>query len=117
MKKRELKIVENTTDGTLLEKHILEIPVCCPVSKNPEKGILIIRYKPIGKSLEVASLYAYIHAYQKGLRDIENELLIRDMEGMIQNITVDCKKVLETDVIVFAKIHIYPHQYMRIIVR
>ena len=82
-----------TVEDGRMEAHILDVPPCCPVSKNPRPGSkLIIRYKPAGKVLEVASLYAYLHQYKGGLRDESGNLLVRDMEGMISLIAQHCSE-------------------------
>lgn len=95
--------------------HILDLPACCPVSKNPRPGSkLFIRYRPVGNVLEVGSLYAYIHQYRGGLRDEQGTLLIRDMEGMISLIARHCSEALGVPVQVRAKLAIAPKQEMRI---
>lgn len=103
------------TDGRM-ETHILDVPPCCPVSKNPRPGSkLIIRYKPAGKVLEVGALYAYLHQYKGGLKDESGNLIVRDMEGMISLITQHCSEVLGVPVQVRANLVIAPKQFMRLL--
>lgn len=104
-----------TVEDGRMEAHILDVPPCCPVSKNPRPGSkLIIRYKPAGKVLEVASLYAYLHQYKGGLRDESGNLLVRDMEGMISLIAQHCSEALGVPVRVRAMLAIAPKQEMRL---
>lgn len=108
----------NTTNGQQLEQHTLEIPPCCPVSKNPRPGSTItIRYRPHGASLEVATLVAYIHSYRGGLYDVAGQLLVRDMEGMLVQIAQDCADVLGVAVRVSAQLVIVPRQQVSFVVR
>lgn len=91
------------------ETHILQIPVCCPVSDNPRPGSeLEIEYTPGETVLEVVSLRAYVDSYQGGRGDV------RSMEGMIQQITQDCANVLGRAVWVRANLVIEPGQRMRL---
>lgn len=108
-------VIQNATKGDMLEEHILNIPPCCPVSKNPRPGSTItIRYRPVGKSLEIASLIAYIHSFRGGLYDGTGQLVVRDMEGMIGRIAEDCKQVVGVSVQVEADLELLPHQKMRL---
>lgn len=110
---RELKIVGNDTQGDMQEEHTLDLPSCCPVSKNPRPGSKItISYVPAGKSLEIASLISYIHSFKNGRYDETGQLVIRDMEGMICKIAQDCAHVLDVPVVVKADLHLLPKQYM-----
>lgn len=114
---KQLQTVLNTTDGSMLEQHILDIPVCCPVSKNPRSGSAItISYHPVGQSLEVASLIALIHSFKGGLYDDEGALIVRDMEGMISRIAQECARVLAIPVTVEADLQILPRQRMKLAV-
>lgn len=114
---RKLTKVANNTTGAMLEEHILDIPACCPVSKNPRPGSkLIIRYSPSGYSLEIASLIAYLHSFKGGLYDDAGQLVVRDMEGMIQCIAEDCYKLLAIPVTVEAHLQVVPRQEMRLMV-
>jgi NADPH-dependent 7-cyano-7-deazaguanine reductase QueF len=112
----KLEAIENTTNGTIQEQHTLDLPVaCCPRSKNPRPGSTItIAYTPRGRSLEVGSLYAYLHSFVGGLRDDQGELVVRDMEGMIQRIAQDSADVLSVPVTVVAKIMLAPQQLMEL---
>jgi NADPH-dependent 7-cyano-7-deazaguanine reductase QueF len=115
MKKIVLQTQPNNTTGNAIETHTLPIPPCCPVSKNPRPGSTItISYTPIGKSLEIASLFAYIHVFRGGLYDEHGQLVIRDMEGMIQRIADDCASLLGVDVEVIADLHLLPRQHMKL---
>jgi NADPH-dependent 7-cyano-7-deazaguanine reductase QueF len=116
---KQLTVIPNTTDGKrLLEQHTLDIPPCCPVSKNPRPGSKItLCYRPNGKSLEVASLLAYIHSYPGGFYDEHGVLLVRDMEGMIKRIAEDCATLLGVPVRVRANLLILPKQHMILVAR
>lgn len=105
--------VPNATSGNMQETHILEIPACCPVSKNPRPGsTLNISYVPAGKSLEVGSLLAYIHSFRGGLKDADGVVIVRDMEGMVKKIAEDCQDALGIPVTVRADLQIVPRQCM-----
>jgi hypothetical protein len=111
----KLAVIENSTTGNLQEEHILDVPPCCPVSKNPRPGSTItIRYNPIGKSLEIASLIAYLHSFKGGLYDDSGNLVVRDMEGMLLRISHDCQALLEVPVHVEANLELLPRQKMQL---
>lgn len=113
------KILPSTlpSDIVLQECHILALPSCCPVSKNPRPGSTItISYEPANFVLEVGSLFTYIHQFVGGLRDDAGELVVRDMEGMIARIAMDCSQVLGVCVEVVANLTILPKQEMRVCV-
>ena len=100
------------------EVHVLELPPCCPVSKNPRPGsFIMICYRPQGIVLEVGALYAYIHQFRGGLRDETGEIVIRDMEGMIARIAQDCADAVDVPVSVCADLVIAPKQRMLLTVR
>jgi NADPH-dependent 7-cyano-7-deazaguanine reductase QueF len=96
------------------EVHTLAIPPCCPVSKNPRKGMVRIMYRPRGQVLEIASLMAYIHSFRGGLYNSAGELEVRDMEGMINRIAYDCSVALRVPVRVYAHLDVLPRQQMDI---
>lgn len=105
------------TDGRR-ETHILELPPCCPVSKNPRPGsTIMIVYYPNGVVLEVGALYAYIHQFRGGLKDDTGEIVIRDMEGMVSRIAQDCADAVGVAVNVCADLVIAPKQRMYLVVR
>ena len=116
---KPLTVIPNITDGKrMLEQHVLDIPPCCPVSKNPRPGSkIILCYRPNGRSLEVASLLAYIHSYRGGLYDEQGQLLVRDMEGMITQIADDCAILLGVPVRVRAHLQILPKQQVILVAR
>lgn len=115
--KRELRTVENDTDGTLTQAHVVALPECCPRSHNPRLGsAATIRYTPQGRSIEIGSLYAYINQYKGGLYDVEGNLVVRDMEGMIQRIAYDCAQAVGP-VVVAAHLVLLPRQEMDIVAR
>jgi 7-cyano-7-deazaguanine reductase len=92
------------------ENHILELPACCPISKNPQPGSTIsIVYEPRDLILEVASLRKYIDAYVGGYDGI------RSMEGMVQQITADVAEVLGVMVRVEADLILEPKQRMKLV--
>jgi NADPH-dependent 7-cyano-7-deazaguanine reductase QueF len=105
-----LQTLPNTTNGTLMEEHTLTIPPCCPVSKNPVKASITIRYMPMGQSLEVGSLLAYIHSFRGGLKDELGNIVVRDMEGMIMRIREDCEQVLGVSVEIDTTWDVLPRQ-------
>lgn len=112
-----IETIANTTAGTAREQHTLEIPPCCPVSKNPRPGSTItISYVPCGHSLEIASLYAYIHSFVGGLCDEAGTLIVRDMEGMLLAIAQQCAQALRQEVTVEAELQLLPRQIMRLTV-
>jgi|SRR5216110_396610 len=115
----ELQKIPNITDThRILEQHILEIPPCCPKSKNPRPGSTItIQYRPRGNSLEVGSLIRYLHTFIGGKRDAADRLEVRDMEGMICRIAQDCALILDVPVRVTAQLVILPKQQMRLVAR
>lgn len=97
------------------ERHILEVPRCCPVSKNPLPGSTItISYIPKGIVLEVASLKGYIHRFVGGLRDADNNVTVRSMEDLVVRVAKDASRILGVKVIVYAKLLIAPEQKMQI---
>jgi hypothetical protein len=106
-----------SSDGRL-ESHVLELPPCCPVSKNPRPGsTLTICYRPCGTVLEVGALYAYIHQYKGGLRDALGAIVVRDMEGMVSLIAQHCADAVGVPVSVCAHLVIAPKQRMYVLVR
>lgn len=114
---RNLQTVANNTTGNMIEEHILDIPSCCPISKNPRPGSqLIIRYRPQGCSLDIISLKGYIHCYCGGLYDEQGNLLVRDMEGMLTRVQSDCEAILGIPVQVEANLNLLPRQEMHVIV-
>lgn len=111
------KIVPNTTRGNCIEEHTFEVHGLCPVSKNPMQGSTItISYQPHGQSLEIASLFAYIHQFRGGLRDEEGTLIVRDMESMLVKMADDCANALGLPVQVKAIWALRPFQEATLIV-
>lgn len=101
-----------------LEIHQLEVPSCCPVSKNPRPGSMVmICYRPAGFVVDVLTFPAYIRGFQGGLKDEQGNLLIRDMEAMIARLALDCANVVGVAVSVWAKLVIAPKQDMYLLVR
>ncbi len=92
------------------ETHILEIPECCPMTKNPRPGsTLKITYQPADLILEVQSLFDYVKSFVGGRGNV------RSMEGMIQEITKDCALALSVEVTVEADLILTPCQKMFLI--
>jgi NADPH-dependent 7-cyano-7-deazaguanine reductase QueF len=90
-------------------EHILELPVCCPISHNPRPGSTItISYKAQKGFLEVASLRTYIDSFIGGKDDT------RSMEGMLQDIAQTCSNVLGVDVKLASNLFIEPSQTMKV---
>lgn len=116
---RELITLPNNQSGQrLFMQHVVEVPPCCPVSRNPRPGsTLTIVYRANEQVLEVASLYAYIHQFVGGLRNATGELLVRDMEGMLLRVAQDCAQTLCVPVRVYARWHVAPKQQVSVIAR
>lgn len=110
-------VLSSVVDGRW-QTHLIELPVCCPVSKNPRSGsVLLIRYQPNGLVLEVGALYAYLYQYKGGLRDDQGNILVRDMEGMISLIAEHCSQALGVPVHVRATLMIAPKQVMKLTIQ
>lgn len=117
MKTVDLQTIENATIGSAYEQHVLELPPCCPVSKNPRPGSTItISYSPCSRSLDIISLAGYIHTFIGGKYDDQGQLEIRDMEGMLMAIARHCARVLGQRVTLEADLQLVPKQRMRFIV-
>jgi hypothetical protein len=116
---RELITLPNNTSGQrLFMQHEVDIPPCCPVSRNPRPGsTLTIVYRANVQVLEVASLYAYIHQFVGGLRDGSDALLVRDLEGMLLRVAQDCAQALDVPVRVYARWNVAPKQLVSVIAR
>lgn len=85
--------------------HVLSLPPCCPVSRNPGPFSEIeIAYSPRETILEVEALRAYIDSYQGGRGNV------RSMEGMIQQICQDAADLLDTTVHCTARLNLLPQQ-------
>lgn len=99
-------------EAKVLERHELPVPRCCPVSGNPQPGSkIIISYRPGEYFLEVYSLRKYIDQYIGGHENV------RDMEGMIQQIALDCAKLLGVFVRVDAHLVLQGVDSMRLIAK
>lgn len=114
-----IKTIPNiTTPHKIFEHHTLDIPPCCPISKNPRPGsILTISYRPDGCSLEIASLIARVHEFVGGLRSDQGELLVRDMEGMLATLADECAQALRVRVRLTASLQLLPRQHMSFVAR
>ena len=114
-----LKVLPNNTTGQrLFEQHVLDLPTCCPISKNPRPGSRItISYRAKEMILDITPLYAYIHRFVGGLYNETGELEVRDMEGMLLRIAQDCSQVVGVPVRVTAQLIVLPKQEMRIVTR
>lgn len=108
----------NTTGRRMFEQHTLDIPPCCPVSKNPRPGSkIVISYRAKEQVLEVASLMAYIYRFVGGLHSASGDLVVRDMEGMLLKIAQDCANKLGVPVRVRAELVLLPRQKASVIAR
>ncbi len=95
----------------LVERHVLPLPQCCPVSGNPQSGSTIsIIYKPNKAFLEVYHLQAYLNKFVGGFLD--NATFIRDMEQLVQKVALDCANSLSVQVNVNAKLFLQNSQKM-----
>ncbi len=95
------------TEVEIEQCHILDLPSCCPVSGNPQKGSIIkISYTSKDEALEVYSLRKYIDSFIGGYDDV------RGMEDMIKKIALDCQFVLGISVTVKANLILEPNQRM-----
>lgn len=93
-------------------EHVLEIPRCCPASRNPQPGsTLTIRYRVEERILEVYTLKAYIASFQGGHADGT-----RNMESMIGKIAADAANATGVRVFIHAHLFLAPEQQMRITV-
>lgn len=97
--------------------HHVTLPTgCCPVSHNPREGSwALILYQPRLLFLEVFSLQRYLNAYRGGLRDATKRIIVRDMEGMIQQIAQDCANTVCVPVTVGAYIVLQGRQSLTLI--
>lgn len=115
---RQIDTQPNTQSTSYLEAHTLDLPQCCPVSRNPFPGSTVtITYRPGQCCLEVASLYAYIHQFKGGLKDDTGTIVVRNMEDMIARIAYDCAQAAGVDVSVCAQLVIAPKQRLMMLVR
>lgn len=116
---RTLVTLPNNQSGQrLFMQHEVDIPPCCPVSRNPRPGsTLTIVYRATEQVLEVASLYAYIHQFVGGLRDGHEQFVVRDMEGMLLRVANDCAQALCVPVRVYARWNVVPKQHVSVIAR
>ena len=111
-----MKTRPNHTGIRGIERHILDIPPCCPVSGNPLLGSTItIIYRPQAVVLDVIPLPSYIRQFVGGLRGKDGMIEVRDMEAMIQRIASDCCAALGVAVRVSAFLVLWPHDQRMII--
>lgn len=87
-------------------RHDLELPVCCPVTGNPQPGSrLRVRYVPAdGRVLPVEWLATMLEEYVGGLGEV------RGMEHMVQDVAGRCREELGSVVRVRADLVIRPPQ-------
>lgn len=112
------EVLPSELQGETRETLCLDLPQCCPKSKNPFPGSkLMIIYYPDGVVIEVASMTAYLHGYIGGYRDETGEVVIRDMEGMIKQVAKHCAQVARVPVTVCADLVIKPTQKMYLFLR
>jgi NADPH-dependent 7-cyano-7-deazaguanine reductase QueF len=103
-----------TFTAKLTEWHILPLPSCCPVSKNPQPGsYLMIAYQPQNSFLEVYSLHRFIQKFVGGYNDGQHH--IREMETMIDTIAQTCADTLETPVVIGAYIILQHNDQMVVV--
>jgi 7-cyano-7-deazaguanine reductase len=116
---RELMTLPNNTSGQrLFMQHAVDIPPCCPVSRNPRPGsTLTVVYRAKEQVLEVASLYAYLHQFVGGLRASDGQFVVRDMEGMLLRVAQDCAQAVNVPVRIYARWHVAPRQQVKVIAR
>lgn len=94
------------------ERHRLPLPQCCPISGNPQPGSVIeISYRPNKVFLEVYSLRNFIDQFIGGYEDV------RDMEGMIQKIAIECANAVGVHVRVVAAINLQDGDQLHLTVR
>lgn len=88
-----------THKATLSVEHVLELPVCCPVSGNPKTGSKLSLYYPPDKwVIEVYSLKALVSRFVGGFESTEYYPSERNMEGMCQLIAQMCADAIDTGV-------------------
>lgn len=108
-----LKAMPNECQIATLSTHIIPLPQCCPVSRNPQPGSLItVMYRPVPTVLEVYSLTAYVNLY--GTRNAPYG--IRNMETMIQQIAQDCADLLGVYTLVGAILRLQLDHIMPILI-
>lgn len=108
-----MQAIENTTSCPSFQCHELAIPGCCTRSKNPFPGSrLYLCYEPALYRLDVIPLVGNVSCYRDGLRDENETLLVRDMEGMIGSIAQEAAKCLGVLVCVIALLELRPRQRM-----
>lgn len=102
---------ERTGVETWVENR-MELPRCCPVSKNPQPGsFLTLRYRAGDRVLEVYSLRQHVQLYVGGHPDG-----VRNMEAMVQDIAQSCADALGVRVKARADLVLMPYQTMTLIV-
>lgn len=83
--------------------HLVPIPECCPVSKNPREGSTIrVSYRPARIVVPVESLESKVRGYIGGFESI------RGMEEMIQDIARWCSSETGVPVRAVADLIIQP---------
>jgi 7-cyano-7-deazaguanine reductase len=81
-----LRIQAQTVPGVkMLQKHVVALPVCCPVSQNPREGsTLTVMYRPEAWVLEVYSLARVVDRFRGGFPGRGRYQPERNMEGMVR---------------------------------
>lgn len=94
-----------TTNITTMISHILDLPVCCPVSHNPAAGSTVsVTYFPNGIVVPVEDLADWIAEYVGG----HKTRAVRNMEEMIQDLAQRCADEVKVTVRVRANLKIKP---------
>lgn len=97
-----LQLQPRLSNRSIAMQHLLPLPPCCPVSKNPREGSTInIEYTTTGDVLDVLYIAKYLATFVNGKGEI------RSAEDMIEQIADDVLAVLacdNADVVVTAKI-------------
>ena len=83
--------------------HFVDLPACCPISKNPAPGSFVtVEYQAkLGLVIDVNLLSAEILNYVSG-----HESGVRDMERMIQRIADWCFSEIQAPMLITACLHL-----------
>lgn len=94
------------TDVRTIIQHEIDIPSCCPVSRNPYAGSRMkLMYRSAGIVLPVEDLRDMVAEYVGGHRARD----VRNMEEMIQDLAKRAAEIVKVPVIARADLVVVPH--------